>query len=64
MKPWEIEKPPPVVLHANPHPNRADRRHIKPVRFRNGVLVGYKIFVPTAYQPPERNEPYVKPVES
>lgn len=63
IRPWEIEKPPPVMLHASPHPSRAERRHVRQFRFVRGERVNYKIFIPTKYQSPLRNTPYVKPVE-
>lgn len=53
----------PVYIHRSWINNRAARRHVKPVRFRNGVQVDYLVFVPRDQQAPVFNEPYVKEEE-
>lgn len=50
------------VIHVSGHPNRAQRRHETPFRFRRGERVAFTMFVPKRLQLPSRNVPYVKPV--
>lgn len=54
----------PVAIHETPYPNRAASRHVRPMRFRNGVRVNYLVFVPKPFQLPALNQPYRKPEDA
>lgn len=58
-----LQVEPEFVSLPQPYLNRHERRHARPMRFRNGLRVNYSVFVPKPYQPPALNTPYVKPQE-